>query len=171
MFNAVGNFCNNYYQQLPDDGLKSAGLSAMGSFLASATVICMKSGYYQMQPDFTRAGLAAGVTFAAAIIHTITTPIFNYLFDNPNNQFNGFYEFAKFSMTVYLTHFLINHATAFKINLVSQVNFQYGKFNLIPSNLIWAELDVIARVFHFFGSNAFNFHYNKPNSTPYYFTI
>ena len=65
MFNAVNQFCQNYYDQTPIGGLKAAGLSAVVSFTASVIIITLKTGS-NPTPDLSRAALAAGISCSPA---------------------------------------------------------------------------------------------------------
>jgi len=144
MFNSISQFCSNYYDQLPADGFKAAALSVTLSFTASVMAISLSSPVNQA-PSLSRVVLATGIAVTATAIHVATTPIFNYIFDNPTNAFHGWLEFVRFFVDMTLTHLLINHATAFKINLLTSNNIQKGNFIILPSNIIKAGIDMVLR--------------------------
>jgi hypothetical protein len=163
MFSAVNQFSQNYYDQLPADGLKAAGLSVVFSFTASIVMLTLITPSNQAPNNLSRAGLAAGIAFLATSIHALTTPIFNYLFDNPNNQtLNGFQEFIKVVIDITLAHILINYTTALKVNLITttSINLHDGNFICLPNNLFEISTDMALRCF---GSS-----YAYRNSTPAY---
>lgn len=148
MFNRVGQFCENfsqeYYDQIPADGLKAIGLSAVVSLVASIIIATFSTGANQ-PANLSRVALAVGIGSLASVIHVLTTPIFNYIFDNPNNDFNGFQEFIRVLIDITLTQVLINHTTAFKINLITALNLQGGNFIILPHNLFKAGSDMAIR--------------------------
>lgn len=169
MFDAVGKFCNDYYNQIPDDGLKAAGLSAIYSFTASMIYIAWRTPINQMPNDLTRAGLAAGIAFVAAGIHAITTPIFNYFFSNPNNYLNCRMELIRNVCSISLTHILINQTKVFKINLITPRNLENPNFIMIPSTLVKVSFHMLGyMIAKLINSNAFN--KNFPNQSPIYVT-
>lgn len=136
MINTVNQFCQGYYNQIPTDGLRAVGLSALFSFTASVLVIACTTPVNQM-PNLSRAGVAAGISCLAATIHALTTPIFNFLFNNPNNDFDGRIECMRFVIDITLVHILINHIIAFKINLLMSTTSTH-----IPHTLVKIFLDM-----------------------------
>lgn len=177
MFNAVSQACQNYYDQLPADGLKAIGLSAAVSLFASVTIITMTSPANQV-PDLSRAYLAHGISLLAATVHVLTNPIFNYILDNPNNDFNGFHEFLKSFVNITFVHILINNNTAFKVNIITSMNFRDGNFIILPSNIFKAPVDAAIKLVEFTAGHVptplVNFFTDvlhmdfKQNSTPFY---
>ncbi len=152
MFNAVNQFCQNYYDQLPADGLRAVGLSATGSLLASVTLVILTTPRDQIPFDLSRACAAVGISFLAAMIHALTTPIFNYFFDNPTNEFNGWQELLRILTDITLVHLLINHTTAFKVNLITAQFPRGPNFVILPHTLIKASMDnaaIMSRVLQF----------------------
>jgi hypothetical protein len=146
MINAINQFCHDYYNQLPVDGLKVAGLSAVYSFTASLTVVMLRIPFNQ-PPNLSRPALAAGIAFFASAIHVLALPIFNYLFDNPKSgTFNGFQEFIKLTIDLTFVHVLINNTTAFKINLLTGAGLKNGSFPILPSNFFKIVADIYADI-------------------------
>lgn len=172
MFNNISKICNDYYNQLPADGLKSAGLSALYSFTASLIVIKLKTPINQMPSNLSRAGLAAGIAFTAATINALTAPIFNYLYDNPNNYFNCWEEFLRNITSLSLTHILINSTTAFKVNLLTAFNLKNENFIIFSTSLIKiAAYQAVNWVSIFTNNNPTPNNINQmKNTTPVYVT-
>ena len=154
MFSAVNQFCQNYYNQIPSGGLKAVGLSAAVSFAASVTVITLTTPLNQGPTNLSRGVLAAGIACLAAAIHALTNPIFNHLFDNPNNDFNGFEQFLRMTIDISLVHLLINHTTAFKINLMTASNLRGGNFIILPNHVFKTAVDMSIRMSNFFGAGS-----------------
>lgn len=175
MLNSINQFCKDYYTQIPSDGFKAACLSSAFSFAASVLVISFTTPVNQM-PNLSRAGLAAGISFLAACIHAITTPIFNYLLDNPNNDFNGFYELFKECINITLAHLLINHATPFKVNLITAYDWKNENI-VLCSNVLRISLDIAFKALNALGLNGLNalglnqYTSNTTNPSPIYMTV
>lgn len=166
MFDVVNKYCKAYYDKLPADGLKSAGLSAMYSFTASMIYIAWKTPMNQMPNDLSRAGIAAGIGFVAAGIHAITQPIFNYFFSNPDNHFNMWEEIIRNLTSISLTHILINDITPFKINLITPRSPINENFIIFPTTLIHIAIQAAASVASIFSSSI----KGVKNSSPIYIT-
>lgn len=143
MFTPISQFCQNYYDQIPDDSLKTIAFSGVLSFVAEVFVITLSSPTNQT-PNLTRSAFAFSIAVVAASIHAITTPIFNYLFDNPKHEFNGYQEYIQILVDITLTHVLINHTTS--INLITAMNLQNGNFIILPSNILKSSTDIGLRL-------------------------
>lgn len=145
MFNTVNQFCQNYYDQLPTDGLRAIGLSTILSFTASVTIITLTTPTNQMPNSLSRAGCVALISCLATSIHVVTHPIFNYVFDNPNDEFNGYQEFISTCIDITLSHILINYATSYKVNLLTSMSISKENFIILPSSIVKITLDMLFR--------------------------
>ena len=176
MFSGISQFCQNYYDQIPPHTLKTIGCGAVLSFTAS---VCVQSNQNQTV-NSSRAALATTIAVVATLINTITTPIFNYIFDTNNNTFNGYKGFFRYSFDIILTQILINHSTDFKINLLNPPNLQHDNFSIFPHTLIKMGMDMVVRAVNVIDSNTaadlrniftdYGVDFNT-NSSPVYITV
>lgn len=134
MISSIQNVCHNYYEQLPPNTLRSIGLSALFTFTASTIVITLGADITNQPVSLARPALAAAVTMTATAIHALTTPIFNYLFENPTNKFSGGIEFLKTFTTLTLTHLLFS-ITSYKVNLLNPSLIKGDGFITFPGNI------------------------------------
>lgn len=168
--NSISQICKNYYDQLPDDGLRAIGFSTLYSFFASVTIITLKTLLNQPTRGLNRSGLAAGIAFVATTIHVMTTPIFNYLFNNPNNQqFNGWQEMVKAVSVEALTQMLIN-STGSKANIITAWRVHNDDFLFFPNNIMKISLYLYTYLHTYFGIPTNFAPPNSANSTPIYLT-
>ena len=135
MFDAIKQGCQNYYNQIPDNSLPTIGKSAILSFtitilLSRGTLpnICNSS-----LEDFRRPLSSAGFAALAAVVHALTTPIFNKIFGD-NNQNNFYRESIKHVFNVSLVRFAILQAGGLvEIRSLLPINWLVSCIQLIPS--------------------------------------
>jgi len=140
MFNRVNQFCQSYYNELPADGLKTALKSSIFSFTASILLCCSR---INQTPDFPRIFVASLIGGVASVIHVLTTPFFNYLFDNPHSHtFSGIQEMIKYLVNVTFTQLLINKITASNFNLITAIIPKGENFFIFASNNIKVIYDI-----------------------------
>lgn len=139
MLPAINQYCRNYYNQIPLGSLRTASLSAAFSFSASVLLLAFEPSTIIL----SRASAAAGIAFIASAIHIVTTPIFNYIFNNPHHQFNGWQEIIKSLTSRTLAHILVNYSIKDQINLISFATTRYGVFIVIASNIVKCIADIM----------------------------
>jgi uncharacterized membrane protein YbhN (UPF0104 family) len=173
MFGSIGQFCKNYYDQIPLYTFKTAACSAAITFAICITVV---RGPSYPRVDLSRAGSAATIAVVATLIHALTTPLFNYIFDTNGQSFNGYKELCRFFINVGFTQILINHTTPFKIGLLDGVTYKHN-FLCVPGTLqkIASDVLIVAADLLEIGIPSRNtlqtwFDFNT-NPTPYYIVI
>lgn len=181
MIQSMNQVCQNYYDNLPSDTIKIAAKSALFSFITSVCIVAITTKPNQ-PVDLARSALAATIAATATIIHALTQPIFNYLFDQKLNSSDSYVEFIRVLYDIIFTHVLVNNLTAFKINLINTIIPSGENFVILPSNLIRISLDLGVKCVSaaidpalanqigvFFTNNGIDL--NFTNSTPTYITI
>ena len=109
MFDAIQTACNDYYQAMPNYSLRAVGRSAVFTFTASVIFSNIGGGPL----NFMRPATAASVAVLASTINALTTPFFNWIFENQDYKIHQ--EFIRFIIDVTLIHHLISFATPFKV--------------------------------------------------------
>jgi hypothetical protein len=179
MFNNINQFCHNYYDQLPPNLLRTIGCSAAVSFAASVCVLAVTSKPNQAV-DLSRAVLATCIGITATLVHALTSPLFNDLFNVNNQAFNGYLEFTKIITNITLTQVLINYLTGYKINLITAFIPKNDNFIILPNTIVKILLDMYIRALDLMTPN-FALHMQQQchqfgidlntNSTPVYICV
>jgi hypothetical protein len=146
--------------------------------LIASTILLTCTSPVNQSVSLTRPFVAAGIATIASTIDRLTTPLFNYLFDQSPNDFNGVTELVKQMSVVILTHTLINHTTPYNVNLITTQFSKNENFFLVGTALFRASCDVYYRICGNLVSNimprqmlsAWGVDFNSP-STGRYFSI
>jgi hypothetical protein len=179
VFNNINQFCQNYYNQLPPNLLRTIGCNAAASFVASVCVLAVTSKPNQAV-DLSRAVFATCIGITATLVHALTTPLFNDLFNVNNQTFNGYLEFTKIITNITLTQILINYTTAYKINLITAFMPKNDNFIILPNTIVKILSDMYIKAFDILDPN-FALHMRQQchqlgidfntNSTPVYICV
>ena len=97
-FDALTQPFRSYYHQLPENTGPSIGRSALYSFTISLLVVNFKS--------FRQPLISAGAAAAAALVHALATPFFNFVFGN--NEFRWYQEGFKLTIDALLVHQILH---------------------------------------------------------------
>lgn len=109
MFNTVQNHFHDYYTQLPLNTCPSIFRSALYSFSISFILGGVDSRAIQL----TRPLMTAGVASTATLIHALTNPVFNYIFENRGVKWHQ--ETIRFIIDITVTSLLASHVTTIKV--------------------------------------------------------
>lgn len=133
VFNTVHDHFHSYYAQLPVNTLPSVFRSALYSFSVSFILVGIDSKTIHL----TRPLIAAGVSGTAALVHALTNPLFNYIFENHGIKWHQ--EAIRFIIDVTTTSLLINHVTTLK---VQELVFQKTAFWFMSTHVARLGIDL-----------------------------
>ncbi len=133
IFNTVQDRFHVYYAQLPANTLPSMFRSALYSFSISFIIGGIDSRTIQL----TRPLITAGVAGLATLIHALTNPFFNYIFENQRIKWHQ--EAIRFIIDVTATSLLVRQAAAFK---VQELIFQKAAFWFMSTHVARLGIDL-----------------------------
>ncbi len=136
--NLIHNGIKSYYMQLPVNTGPSICRSALYSFAAS--FIILKTNSSRATANLTRPLVLSGVAATASLMHALTTPIFNYIFENQDMKWTQ--ETFRFIFTFTMIQLALNHPSSSKIN---QMITNKKSFYFFSSNLIGIGVELIAK--------------------------
>ncbi len=144
MLKAIGDFSYSYYSQIPENSLKTIGLSAISSY--ASTVIMLKALYPDQigKNPYDRPLFCAGIAGVAAAVHALTTPIFNYLFARPEGSYNPIQEAVQIAVTLTVTPLIIK-ACMERFGLKPDLLIKAAKISFLVSSFLRLPLDVMFR--------------------------
>lgn len=153
MLDSIMHVCQNYVDQMPiEEGLRAACLGATISFIASHILM---ADPISKTPNFSRAGIAAGLSLLSSAIYILTKPIFNYMFDHYQNDMHPDKEFTALLINTAFTQICVNHFTAVQVNFYgNSVIPNLHNFIGMPSNIIRLGINIAARILSYIDPNA-----------------
>lgn len=152
MLDAVWTHCQNYWDEIPQETLRSVGKSALISF--SVTLLVTSKGFSTfMKPDgvieFAQPAAAAVMAGTATLIQALMTPFFNAVFGDREVKFER--EMLKMVVNITCTYMVLKNVSALKTYL--PMLFFHRTF---PLNLFLAEFDLFPRFIDLFDKTSGN---------------
>lgn len=136
MFDTIRQTCRTYCHQIPANFIKKASQSAVYSFAATYVYVSMESENSDQVP---KALISASTAAGASLIYSLTTPLFNALFED--NQITLGREFLKNAVAIGSTTMVWEHFTTRNENEILM-----SKPSLHSVNAYLAFLDTIPRL-------------------------
>ena len=146
MLDTVWTHCQNYWDEIPQETLRSVGKSALISF--SVTLLVTTRGFSTfIKPDgvieFAQPAAAAVIAGTATLIQALMTPFFNAVFGDREVKFER--ELLKMVVNITCTYLVLKNVSELKTYLPMLL------FNrTFPLNVFLAELDLAPRLIDLF---------------------
>jgi hypothetical protein len=140
MIASFNNVCQNYYNHLPANTVRSVGQSALFSFSACFLFVTLPQGNQAGQmSNLLRPIVVAGIAALASSIHALMNPLFEFIFGDP--QIKAYREGIKWVVVSTLTSIVIARLTntqfdlrAIQLILPLSLNFIRGFWSSIPDS-------------------------------------
>lgn len=132
MLDGIKQIAQDYYDQIPNNTLRTIGKSAFFSFCASVFIEGTGINKTLTMSLYDRPLMAAGLAAVAAFVHALLTPIFNALFEN-KREVRFLQEVIKHAIEVSIMRLCVYNVTAQKVNLLGENGFDFTSVNLLKS--------------------------------------